>query len=1557
MSKFLRLSHALRLTIATALCGLFAGALFPSAAHAADARPTSTLTPDGSRITIEPVTPPPPAAVFFSATADQTLRLSQAEITGELRLKLHLVQGRPDVLSLGLSGDGEVISVTGPGLLDWSVRQGNGAATGLRFLDLRPVPPASPAPALPLTAPIAPTPDLDLVVLTRQRKPAVPGTASLLLLVPGQAVGFSSKVTLRRDPTVDLRVQSAIGLTPVASTTTASDTLQFFTNGEARLTVQLSSRGGSPSDAELSGAQLTGKVNPASAGVDFRLRGSLRAQKAGARLRLLSGRAALADKTAGDGWHIELIALENQGFAYDLVADREGVLPLDLTFAAEVRETGDWRTLDFAMPAGAVVPLLLEGLESGVSFKPDSPVVPATTPQGWKGFLPADGTVSLAWKHARAATEGALFFTSFEQSEVRIGAGLLRQSAQLAFRILQGKLTGVRCRIDGPGEIIGVEGTHVVGWKVLATDAGRVLEISFSRPVETEGSLVINSQTELGNWPVRAEPMRLTPEGGVRHSGFIRVANQGAARLEVAEVAGMMQLAPAQWPGGAIEAGARQVFVYRFPSATRGYRVVASQIQPEVGVSVISTYELAETARVLDASLELDVREAPLREWSLRIPEDYTVVSLQGADVSDYAAETEATNGTRALRVLFARAVEGRQLIQLRLEKNQPAAAGDWSLPALQFPGAKSVRGHVGAVATPGFRLVPARADRLVEVPLAFFPKQTVGLQQAWRLREPDWTADLRVEALGQSVQADVFHLYSLKEGAVVSSVLLNYFVVGAPATEWRIEVPTTVGNIDVVGQNVRRDWRREGDQLIVSLHQPVLGAATLLITFEQPMSARGGVIAPGQVRPLGVQAERGYVQVVSPLQVKHEIRQATGGLLKLEPTELPAEFRLLTSAPSLAVYQYTARPFALEMSVEWYAPGETVDQVVDFAQLSSRVARDGQVVTEAKFFVKTRGRKALRVVLPENVKLWEARVDNELVNARADGDQTVIPLPARTNPNEPVAVSLRLGQTAVGSGTAVKLIAPRTASAPIVINEWVVSSDSGRQLVPGRGNAELLQPALTEDGFEWISHRGAFGTFTLLLLVALGILLLRAESGWKIPAGLFACGLAAAGTGLMAASALLDRRPSLPELTFANTLVPVGETVSLPLANVPEWRALLVGWGLAALAAGTALLLARLLPTLRARASSTLATLAGVLLVSIGVLAQHGGAVAFFALAGIAVFVRLFVPGVQRWQQERRAEGTTDLTAGGTATVSLLALACLVGVTLGSAPLLSAQTRRPVAPRPAPVSFPNQAIDLAAASAPRDALTDGTKPAQSAVQTWSIRGDRLFAELEFTARGVTGDSFLLLQAPAVLTEFKGEGCRIAKVERNGQTAYYVAAERDGLATARVRFELPVPDRTQPLALPTGPAALQRVTIELDQAGWEFTSPMAVSISPETTLGENRSGATLVLAPHSSPLLQFRPKRRDVAGEATVFFAEATNLFVPGPGVVNGLARVTIRPAQGRVSSLELAVPPGLTVGDVSRGPVGAWRFDPQQRRLHVSLEPAQADVFSFSVETQLGAG
>ena len=85
-------------------------------------------------------------------------------------------------------------------------------------------------------------------------------------------------------------------------------------------------------------------------------------------------------------------------------------------------------------------------------------------------------------------------------------------------------------------------------------------------------------------------------------------------------------------------------------------------------------------------------------------------------------------------------------------------------------------------------------------------------------------------------------------------------------------------------------------------------------------------------------------------------------------------------------------------------------------------------------------------------------------------------------------------------------------------------------------------------------------------------------------------------------------------------------------------------------------------------------------------------------------------------------------------------------------------------------------------------------------------------------------------------------------------------------------------------------------------------------------------------------------------------FRRSLDLYLPGPGVVNGRHRISICPAQGRVSSLVMTVPEGFTVSDVIDGPVGSWRFDPEKRELRVPVEPAQDQAFSFTIETQRGA-
>lgn len=1499
------------LIVAAMGCGVFALNARGQANEAQGASVTSGLGGDGGKIVVEAHGVAPKPALFYSAMVTEAVHVGSGIVAGGITIHFHVLQGRPEVLTLGLTGDGDVVGVSGDRIKDWGVRQGN---PGERFLDIRPV----------LDDGRADPVDMQVTVNVQRDKAPLPGDVNIPMVTPGPAAGFSAQVDLKPGPAAEFSVTDATGMLPYGTETGVRGEQQFYTTGNGKLTVHIERLGGAAPDAELVGTALSGTLNEAAQCVDFRLTGQARITGTGTRIALLSGNAALSGVVAVDGWHVELVR-NGGGYSYEMVFDKPGTYPVDVAFSAPLLKNGDWRGVDFQMPAGVVVPVALAGVPEKATFDPGQPVVPGWTPQGWRGFLPADGRGTVSWKPEQQTGEGTLFFTGSEETDVKVGAGLLRQTSKVTLKILQGKMPGVRLDLNGPGEILSVEGDNVVGWSVTG-DKQRTLDVRLSRPIEKEETLTVRSQAALGSFPVHAEALRLTPEGAVRLSGFVRVTNDGAVRIEVADATGMMQLEPSQFPGDAPSDGVRQVFVYRFASADYSYRIVADQIVPEVNVSQVATYEIAETDRVINADIELDIREAPIREWSMGIPADYSVVAVTGNDVADYAPENEASGATRNLKVIFSGAVDGRELLHVRLEKNQTAGAGDWQLPPLTYPGAKSVRGQIGVVSMPGYRVAAKSVDKLVEVPLSYFQNQVSGLQQAYRLREGGWSATMKVDALGQSVQADVFHLYSLKEGMVYGSVLINYFVIGAPASEWRISVPKSAGNIDVVGQNVRREWRREGDQIIVSLHEPVLGPATLLVTFEQPMSARGGTIDPGEVQPLGVQSERGYVQVVSPLEVKYQVSKADGGLLKLDPSELPAEFRLLTSAPSLVIYQYTARPFALEMNIEWYAPADTADQLVDFAKLTSQISRDGQAVTDAQYFVKTRGRKALRMVLPDGMKLWEARVDNEIVNARADGDQTIIPLPPRTNPNEPVKVTLRLGQMAVHASRP-DLTAPKML-APTVIGEWTLTSDTGRLLVPKGGTAELKSANLTESGFGWLTGGRRVDVVMLLGMILAASALMRRPQTWLRVVGLLLCMVAMATAFLTADDAYFGRRMNENTLAYAASVIPAGETVTIHVANVAPWVAMISWWGVIEALLGGAMIAFALMVTMLGgeRRAGLLAV--GTVLLSLGLLAQRGGAAWFFLAAGVGVFVVLFIPALRSWMGTWMPAPKRGGAAPGAAVASLLIVSAML---LAAAP------------------------GAHAARGPMVVAQNGMREADSIVETWKIEKDRLHGEIDVQVRGVTGDSYALLVPPAVLTGFQGDGLHVTKIERGGRTVYYMGQDKDGVLTAHASFEMPVKNLGNGIPVPTEAAAVDRVTIQLDQAGWEFSSDAAVSVTPLQGLAAGQSGATLVLGPAGSTSIKLSPKRRDAATEVTQFFTEIANIYIAGPGFVNGSHYVTVRPAQGRVSALEFTVPKGFTVGEVHDGPVGAWRFDPGTRKLSVAIEPAQTDAFRLTIETQLG--
>ncbi|MBW8863813.1 MAG: hypothetical protein JF609_02620, partial [Verrucomicrobia bacterium] len=809
----------------------------------------------------------------------------------------------------------------------------------------------------------------------------------------------------------------------------------------------------------------------------------------GGALELIAGPVAL---TAQQKWQMDVD--QNRFIAR---FDRGGTFPIEVHFNAAVSTSNAWRTVNFRVARSVLQPVILRGLAADTEFQFASAAKPERSGTNFISYLQVDGSVNFSWKQSRPEAEGKLFYAAEMISQISVSPGLMRQTALLSGKIMQGEMSRLAVRLHGAGEVTRVQGETVLAWNVepVTNSEDRRLVVQFNQPQKDAFALTVQMQTPLGAFPQAADAIQIQPEGATRFAGSFRVVNDGAVRLEVLQASGLSQISPEQFPeANLFHATGSQRFAYRFSSADFALRVQADQILPEVGVSQVVAYNLGENELSVDAEIELDIREAPLRELLLNIPKGYAVAKLTASGLSDYfTGETPGHDGAE-LRLVYGQPVSDRQVIQLRLERNQSLGETNWTLPRIEVARAKSVRGFVGVSADSGFRLTAERTQSLTEIATAFFPQALPGIQSAFRLSEPDWAATLRIERLPQTVQADVFHLFSIGEGIAYGSSVMNYVVSGAPVSVFRVELSDEYFNVEFTGKDIR-NWEKTTNGWLVQLHTPVSGAFTLLATYERPFKAQGETLAFTGARPLDAQSESGHTIIISAYQFQVKPADVSPGLLALEPGEVPSEYRLFFDQPVLAAYRYSARPFNLKLALSPLAQGDSLAQVVDRATLTTRISKEGQAITEARYFVKSRGNPNFRVTLPEGVQLWSATVNDTAVVPVMDGKSNLIPLPQHADPDTVLTLDLKLAARSPEARRVI--VAAPIVAAPVMLAEWKLQPDEGQKLVYQSGTLTPAGTPTDTSGFAQITQifrsGWAFGALGSLFvaLVCLGLAIL----------------------------------------------------------------------------------------------------------------------------------------------------------------------------------------------------------------------------------------------------------------------------------------------------------------------------------------------------------------------------------------------------------------------------------------------------------------------------------
>ena len=1476
--------------------------------------------------------------LIFSARTENSITHRRGQTEQNISGTVKILQGEMKELRFAVNGKGRLVSAKSEQAIEWGLRNDK---SGQRFFVLW-FDSKKPARG-----------EVKFTVHFRDTHVENKAALGAISLLPqGEAVLNAGLITVTTAAGYDLAITKANGVTRVTKglgqaphELPRSYSFQF---SDTTPEVAFSATESDPDANRIffDGFDLKGRLADGVAAFSLKGRVEVRNPKGG-RLPVVFGGAALTSIPATKDYKVGF-----SGETYTLEFVKGGTYPVDLEFHARIAEKDSWNNIDFGVVPSALRPVKLSGWPSAISFDAKSASKPVVKDGIYDLFLTPRDRLSVRWKETKPVVIPKLFYSAEATVHIAVGAGLARQINHFDYRVMQGRMNTLELDLIGDGEVVSVNGRNILNWSVKKQEAGRRLVVKLNSQQTANYNLVVRTQTPLGAFPVRFHPLRLVPVNPVRYGGHLRLVNNGAVQLEPVSVDGLSQLSANRFPAASSIAALPnnpklKPLVYRYSGGDYELEVLADNILPELTVSQLLVYQLGFNEITLDAEVDLEIRDAPLREFTVRIPDGYTVAQLTAAALADYFLGP-AENGQRPLRLVFSQPLEGRHLMQLRLEQNQAVEGDTWTIPRVDYEQVKSVRGFVGVSASPGLRLVPAAVKDVNEIAVVFFPKKIPGLQAAYRIKETGWEASLGVDRMELALQVDALHLYSIGQGIVYGSSVLNYLIGGKPVSELKVLVPADYANVEFVGRDVR-NWKLDEaadnsltNSYTVYFQSTVFGDYTLLATFERQFNPDGETLAFNGVRPVDVQSEAGYSILIGKERFEQSQPGAEGELIALEPSEIPEEYRLLFDAPILAAYQYSGGGFTLNKRLKPLNRQESLEQVGDRAAFSTQVSNDGQAVTTATYFLKNRGHAHFEVALEKEVDLWEAKVAGRRVIPITQGETILVPLPKGQNPNDPIEVSLKFAPKASDDGE-VRVALPKVGS-PLLLAKWNVMPDPDYRLDFVVGNTSPTNPRPDSSGFAWLKRGGwglpflfaALAAFAGGLIVRWGTRSGRYRWDWQNTVGqIFGWLLLLAALGLLgsvaALSVFVDKQFVEPGLVFTSSVLKANEALSITVNNLEADAALYSISIFLPAVVGIGIWVYRFQSDDDVVIKGGL--LVGWLFIAWTTLMVPNGVHCFAGLAMLFVLVHVAWPSVTAQRnlppKPPKPPAPPKLTEGSAPAVAATT-AILLGLFLSSGTALG-QTAKPDGGRLLSVVQSGQAANT------RVTLTGTLK--------WEAKA---------------GSRIQFLSAPAVLKsiDLKDGKLKLAQFTAGKATSQQLIANEAGVYDVDFEYETRMTqvNGMWGFSVPTQPAMVNRLSLEMRGQELEVTSPDAVSLK-HTFTKDRINKVDLVLPPKPGARVNWKPKARDESIEKPVFYAEFQQLFIPTAGIVAGVHDLKVRLAQGQLSELSIVVPDGITVTDVTSKLVASWRFDPEAGTLQIQFAAPQKASFDLRVRSQQSAG
>lgn len=1164
------------------------------------------------------------------------------------------------------------------------------------------------------------------------------------------------------------------------------------------------------------------------------------------------------------------------------------------------------------------------------------------------------------WKPQVKLADAKLVLSSQANTIVDVRAGLLRVDSLFDFQVAQGKIETLTFAVPAGLSITALDGAHIRNWALTDPNEGvRNLTVELSRPQEKDYRLRIRAEAGIDKFPAEVEVPAIEPTGGIRASGHLAVGTDSALQLVVVESSGLTQVDAAVFPR--VQAGGSQVrpipqgkaFFYTYAGRHCQLRLSVDDIVPSFDVAGRFVAKIKEDDLVVDVELELDVRDAPIRQLEVVVPSGMVVVSVDGNQVEDYyLSESQEANEITTVRIVFAKPVIGRTLIHLHLELGRGPLGQKQTIPALQVTGAKTHRGYVVVAAEAGIEIDDPQVENLREVHTASVPLRVAQAQFAYRFRQADWNLSLTARSKPTGIRAEVFHLQSIGEALAYGSATINYIVTGSPVDELRFSLPESLENVEFVGNDVRR-WIRQDGLWVVKLTRKVIGDYNLAAVYTQQYGP-GRPIQLGALHCQDVQTQTGYVVVTSHLDLKLQITPSQNDgserLLAITMDELPGDYRLLTSSPILSAYKYVTDPHTAMLSIVPYRRSRLLPVILDIAahQTKLGVRPDGQIesVTTVRYKVKNTTGQFLSLAMPVGTRVWAVslierkggveKATRLVASHDTDSGRLLVPLSRKANPNDPTTIELEYGQVHKSGGwwrRRLDLAAPRCA-VPITYADWRITVPDEWTITAVGGNMQARPRQNARVGLAWIFNRAgqawtrsverwvgqpavwAMGIAALVLTVLCTIFFRR----WlpELFSAILLVVLVWIGIGA-AMCARIDKPALATSLSYTQAVnTDPSQALQVSAQLIPAWRQNITEVDVVVVSLAIAVALAITMFRRRLGWAAAAAILAATMYLIAKMPVTWPGLIVLTTWGGPAAATAWCA---FRALTKRRREIPIPVQAS-TALIILLALVLSVS---GGCVNVS-RNIKPVAYRPMVESIE------CSLSAGVDSM-----------------------ELQYKLRILASaqSSFSLLDESAVLVSPVKPAPNVAVRTEDGWHA--ISVKKANVYEVEATFLVPLPpageDQQRRFELPMPMALTNSVSLVVPNSNVLIDAPEAIHVVQSEQ--ENQTMVEAMFTPGRPAVFTWRPKERQASQEEVRFYAQDVALANLTSGLIQVFHAVRLQIAQGQVDTLKLGIAGDETVTSVSAPHVGSWRFDPATHQLEVRLTQPVTGVYELMLVTQ----